>query len=132
MKTPDRSLKAYWFGYVYAAFWAYVTYSCFTHLLWVILKFNSDVSGSSQAAVAEKWTSAVLWPAGTVIFGWMTYRLIAQKVGMPTIYALVAIHGLNILMRGIIPRELVFYISLSAIVVTNFKRRFAPTSSPLL
>ncbi|SRR5258708_1015782 len=125
----DRSLKNYWFGYLYAAFWSYVTYSCLTHFLAIIMPSTASVPSYAQAA-SYKVTSAVLWPAGMIFFGWTTYRLIAQKVGMATIYALVVIHGLNILMRGIIPTELVFYIVLSVVTVKNFKKLLVPLPNP--
>lgn len=123
--APQQQRKSYWHGYVYAAFWAYVTYSCLTHLIGKVLLFSSRPTGSPEAA-AEFWTQVAIWPIATAAFGWTTFRLVTRKATMTMVYVLVVIHGLNVLMRGIRPIELVFYIALSGVVVTEFKKHLKP------
>jgi hypothetical protein len=45
----------------------------------------------------------------------------ARKVNMGMIYFLVMLHGANVFARGIIPWMLVFWIFLSAIVISKFR-----------
>ena len=125
LKALEDPKQTYWYGYVYAALWAYVTYSCLTHLLATILAFRLPHPGD-PAADASFWTQAVLWPAATAAFAWVTYRLVMRRVSMAMIYVLVGVHGLTVLMHGIVPKELVFYFVLSYIAVVNFKSRLKP------
>jgi hypothetical protein len=113
--------RGYWAGYLYAAFWGFVTYSSATHALATLLTVQSIPT--EVGARAEFLTKLVLWPVLTVVFGWVTYRLLVRKVGMKMIYVLVCVHAANVLAEGIVPWKLVFWIVLSAIVVAEFRER---------
>jgi len=112
----------YWFGYLYAAFWAFVTYSCATHALAMLIMLQSGIPNGIQART-EFLGSLILWPILVAVFGWVTYRLVTRKATMKMIYVLVAVHGANVLLEGIIPWKLVFWIVLSAIAIVKFRER---------
>ena len=60
----------------------------------------------------------------TLVFAWITYRLLVRKISQRMIYTLVGIHALNVLVEGIIGYKLFFFVFLSVIVVTNFRDYF--------
>lgn len=126
---PGRGFKAYWFGYLYAAFWAWVTYCCATHLLVMIITTQSlPTETVARAAVI---TQFVLWPVLMVVFAWVTYRLVVGKASVRMVCILATVHGVNIVARGIIPQEVVFWIILSAVVFLKFKERESASISKL-
>jgi hypothetical protein len=127
--VPSPRKQSYWFGYLYAAFWAFVTYSCFTHAVGAIRVVSAFLGTPHHAALntqtqAELSMTTILWPLMTVVFAWVTYRLLARKVSMRMIYVLVGLHGLNALFEGLIPYKLVIFVVLSGIVVMNFREYF--------
>jgi len=119
----------YWFGYLYAAFWAFVTYSCFTHTVVAIRVVSAFLGSPGHAALdtqrqAQLITTTILWPLMTLLFAWVTYRLFIRKVTLRMIYVLVTLHALNVFFEGIIPYKLALFVILSVIVVTNFRGYF--------
>ena len=66
------------------------------------------------------WASIVVWALATAAFAQATYKLARREVTMRLIYAIVAFHGLNVIGRGIRPIEVVIWLVLSGIVVSNF------------
>lgn len=128
---PAAKEPSYWFGYLYAAFWAFVTYSCFTHAV-VAIRVVSVLLGSQTRDPLDTQTQAkliattILWPLATLLFAWVTYRLLARKVTLRMIYVLVCIHATNVLFEGLIPYKLLIWAVLGAIVVINCKDYFRP------
>ncbi len=116
--------RPYWFGYLYAAFWTFVTYSCVTHTIVAIRVLF--VAMGSQATLADQTKmelimGAFLWPVATVFFAWVSYRLFTRRVCMKMIYALVLIHAANVLFSGLIPVVVAFWAILSGIEIAKFK-----------
>ncbi len=124
--------RPYWFGYLYAAFWAFVTYSCATHTV-VAIQLVFAAMGSQaplfDQTKMELIMAAFLWPAGTLLFGWVTYRLLVRRVSMRMIYALVAFHAANVLFSGAAPYLVAFWAILTAIVTTKFKQFLRPKNA---
>src|SRR5664279_434427 len=101
MPKHPRQFDVYWFGYLYAAFWGFCTYSCATHVLATLITFQGwPETAYEQGKII---TAMALWPIMTVLFGWVTYRLLRGKVSMIMIYVLVVVHTLNMIGEGIIP-----------------------------
>jgi hypothetical protein len=124
-----RDARPYWFGYLYAAFWAFVTYSCFTHAVVAVRTISALLgspprSGLSIELQAQLITTTLLWPLMTLAFAWVSYRLITRKVTMTFIAILVALHATSVLFEGIIPTKLLLFIFLSGIVIPNFRHYF--------
>ncbi len=131
LTTHPATIKSqsYWFGYLYAAFWVFVTYSCFTHTVVAIRVLSAFLGSPGHRAVDIQRQTAliaatILWPLMTLVFAWITYRLLVRKVTLRLIYILVGLHALNVLSEGIIPYKLVLFVVLSVIVVTHFREYF--------
>jgi hypothetical protein len=118
--------KGYWYGYCYAAFWAYITL-CSASKAFLLIKATIDrVDFQGQQVTAAH----VLIPSlATVFLGYATYRLLIRKVSMLFIYTLVAMHALNVFLRGMIPVELLVFISFSYIVIFKFRKSFTKPST---
>jgi hypothetical protein len=129
-----RGKRPYWFGYLYGAFWAFVTYSCFTHAVISIRPLSILLGAPNRPPLdienqSRLITTIILWPLATLLFAWVTYRLFARKVSLRFVYVLVCLHATNVLFEGIIPYKFAIWAVLSAIVVINFKRYFKPVGS---
>jgi uncharacterized membrane protein YhdT len=116
-KSPQNS---YWYGYLYAAFWGYVTYCCATHLLGTVSK--PGVSSDTQAQTAFG-VGLVMWSGATAFFAYVTYLLAQRRASLGLIYTLVAIHAVNVVIRGIYPGELLFWIVWSAMAIVKFREQ---------
>ncbi len=125
--TPQETAskkRPYWFGYLYAAFWAFVTYSCVTHTVVTIQLLFAGMGSHAPLADQIKMElimGAFLWPAATLLFGWVTYRLLVRRVSMKMIYMLITFHAANVLFSGAAPYLVAFWVLLTAIVTTKFK-----------
>jgi hypothetical protein len=121
-KSPLRGGSAgdYWYGYLYVLFCGYLTYCCATHLLGGAMKLAPVGDVAKQT---EYWFGLVLSAGATGFFSYVTYKLSRREASMGLIYAIVTLHGVNVLARGIYPGELVIWIVLSWIVVTKFRER---------
>jgi len=124
--TPSKGTRQneeYWFGYLYAAFWAFVTYTCATH---VFATWSVAVNQPLPTDIGERSrviTLLVIWPVATLFFGWVTFRLLIRRVNFTMILFLIALHALNVLSEGIIPYKVVLWLVLTTIVLINFRRR---------
>jgi hypothetical protein len=126
VEPPQQRQYSYWYGYVYGAFWTYVTYCGFMNLFGTLLLSGRQTS-DTPGATAEFWISLILRAIATAAFGWAAYRLFMGKVTMWMIYILVVVHGVYIVMRGT-PGALLLYIVLSYIAISCFKRQFKSVS----
>jgi hypothetical protein len=75
MKIVGRALDAwgdYWYGYLYAAFWAFAAYCCTTHVIAALVNLQYGLPSTLEACT-EIITRLALNLILTVGFGWVTY-----------------------------------------------------------
>jgi hypothetical protein len=119
-KLTVASQDKYWDGYVYAMFCAYITYCCITQLLGTLTRPPTPGDAYAQG---QFWGGIVLWSLATAGFSYATYQLVTRKARLGLIYSVVALHGINVLARGIRPGELVLWLVLSMVVISKFRQR---------
>jgi|SRR5438067_3244583 len=124
MPSEATSAKQqYWFGYLYAAFWAFVTYACATHTFATWSVFINQPLPTEIGERSKVITLLVIWPVATFFFAWVTYRLLIRRVSYTMILFLVALHTLNVISEGVIPYKVLLWLFLTVIVVTKFRPR---------
>jgi hypothetical protein len=117
---PKISRIDYWYGYLYMAFCVYLAYCAEVNFLSAFLKPSSF--GSWQRLITYGVTLTT--SAGLALFLFsMAYMLLRRRMRMGLIYTVVALHGLNVLFRGIRPLEVIFWLALSWIVVSKFRKQ---------
>jgi hypothetical protein len=112
------SWKNYWYGYLYMLFCGYLTAGCAGYC--IVIASKPALAGDAQAKV-DFWVGIVMGSCATAFFAYVTYMLSQRRVRMGLIYAVVTLHGIGVLLRGIRPIELIIWVALSGVVVTKFQ-----------
>ncbi len=115
-KKPSGFLR-YWYGYLYAAFWGYLTLACGGY---AVLKASKPPIPGDVQSQTEFWAGIVVACCVGAVFARFTYLLLMRRASMNLIYTLVGIHGLGVLLRGIRLIDLAIWGVLSAWMVSAF------------
>jgi hypothetical protein len=86
----------------------------------IVTASKPALAGDAQAKV-DFWVGIVMGSCATAFFAYVTYMLSQRRVRMGLIYAVVTLHGIGVLLRGIRPIELIIWVALSGVVVTKFQ-----------
>ena len=117
---PTISRLDYWYGYLYMAFCVYLAYCSASNFLYALVTPPSFGNWQTLVTYGVTLTAS----AGFALFlFYVAYRLFRRRMRMGLIYTVVALHGLNVLFRGIRPLEAIFWLALSSTVVTNFRKQ---------
>jgi hypothetical protein len=60
---------------------------------------------------------------GVAFFAFAAYRLVRRRAGVRLVYVVAALHGLNVVLRGLRPIDIVLWLAISGTAVTKFRKQ---------
>lgn len=117
--SDDRG--RYWFGYIYALFVGYLSLVSFWNFLAVLIRpdrfFANDIS-----VVVETWGLALARIVLSIWLGYVCVGLFRQKYSLKVIYIIAALHAANVIIHGLIPIEIFYWMFFSGCAIIFFRR----------
>jgi len=110
----------YWYGYLSMVFCGYLAYCAATHFLATAL---TPAPVGDVAKQTTYWLDLIAWPGASAFFAYLTYALARHRVRMAYIYAVVAVYGLSLLLRGGSEVALGIWGTISFILVMKFREQ---------
>ncbi len=119
--TESDNFGRYWFGYIYAIFVGYLTIVSFLNFLSVFIQPDRSLTKNINVGV-ENWTIAILSLVAAIWLGYVCVRLFRQKFSLALIYTVSGLHAASVIMRGIIPNEVFYWVLLSGYAIYFFRK----------
>jgi len=120
-RTESDNFGRYWFGYIYAVFVGFLTIVSFSNFLNVFIQSDRSMTQNATLGV-ENWTVAILSLVAAIWLGYVCVRLFRQKFSLALIYAVAGLHAASVIMRGIIPNEVFYWLLLSGYAIYFFRK----------
>ena len=118
----DDNLSRYWFGYIYAILLGYLALVSFWNFLSSIIHPDRLLLTNDGGVAVQNWTFTILSLVAAVWFAYVCVRLFRQKYTLTLIYTVASLHAVNVLIRGIIPMEIFYWLVLSGCAIVFFRK----------
>lgn len=117
----DDNFGRYWFGNIYALFVGYLSLVSFWNFLSLLIRpdrfFTNDISVG-----VETWGLAITRIVLSIWLAYICVGLFRKKYSLAVIYSIAALHAASVIMHGLIPSEIFYWVFFSGCAIIFFRR----------